>query len=137
MNVLDSVHWVDLQPHADARGVLTAVEGAETIPFAIARVFYLTGVVADRAGHAHRDTQQFVIGLAGRFDVEVSDGRQTRVYPVRGSDRGLYLPPMVFVRLKAFSSDAVMLVLASTHYDPTRSIRSWEDFLRAVEPTPA
>jgi len=99
-------------------------------------VFYLTDVVADRAGHAHRDTDQLVIGLAGSLNVETSDGRETRSFSIDGSHKGLYLPPMVFVRLKDFSRGAVMLALASTHYDPARSIRSWEEYLRAVEGSP-
>lgn len=136
MGLLDLVRWIDLHPNSDARGSLTAVEGAQTIPFEIKRVFYLTDVVADRAGHAHRDTHQFVIGVAGRFTVEVSDGHQTSSFPIQGSDRGLYLPPMVFVRLLDFSPGAVLLALASTHYDPSKSIRSWEDFLRVAKDLP-
>lgn len=136
MGLLDSVRWIDLCPNRDARGVLTAIEGARTIPFEIKRVFYLTDLVADRAGHAHRDTDQLVIGVAGHFDVEVSDGRRTHSFQIRGSDRGLYLPPMVFVRLRNFSPGAVLVALASTHYDPARSIRSWEDFLQAMEAEP-
>src|SRR5712691_997873 len=136
MSLLDQVRWIDLPTRTDARGTLTAIEGSETIPFEIKRVFYLTDVVADRAGHAHRDTDQVVIGLAGRLNVETSDGRETRSFSIDGSHKGLYLPPMVFVRLKDFSRGAVMLALASTHYDPARSIRSWEEYLRAVEGSP-
>lgn len=129
MNLLDRVCWIDLPAHADGRGTLTAIEASETIPFEIKRVFYLADIVADRAGHAHRDTHQVVIGLAGSFDVEVSDGRQVRSFPMQTPSKGLYLPPMLFVRLKNFSPGAVMLALASTHYDRAKSIRSWEEYL--------
>jgi len=132
MNLLDSVRWIDFSPNPDHRGTLTAIESSQTIPFDIKRVFYLTDVIADRAGHAHRDTHQVVVGLAGSFTVEVSDGFQNRSFEITCSDRGLYLPPMTFVRLKNFSPGAVMLALASTHYEPAKSIRSWEGFLAAL-----
>ncbi len=133
MSVLELVRWIELQPYTDSRGTLTAIEGCQTIPFEIKRVFFLTGVVAERAGHAHRDTHQVLIGLSGCFQVELSDGREHRSIAVDRSDRGLYLPPMTFARLVDFSPGAVMLALASTHYDPTRSIRSWDEFLQATD----
>ncbi|XXY50907.1 WxcM-like domain-containing protein [Sorangium sp. So ce269] len=37
---------------------------------------------------------------------------------------------MLFIRLLDFAPDTVVLVLASTHYDKSRSIRSWEDYLQ-------
>ena len=132
MSTLDLVHWIDFQPNTDARGTLTAIESTRTVPFEIKRVFYLTDVASNRAGHAHRDTHQVVISLSGSFNVEVSDGRHNRTFSLDRWDKGLYLPPMIFVRLTDFSSGAVMLALASTHYDPARSIRSWEDFLQAT-----
>jgi len=132
MNLLDSVRWIDFCPHPDDRGTLTAIESSQSIPFDIKRVFYLTDVIADRAGHAHRDTHQVVVGLAGSFTVEVSDGFENRSFEINRSDRGLYLPPMTFVRLKNFSPGAVMLALASTHYDPANSIRSWDGFVAAL-----
>lgn len=129
MNLLDRVCWIDLPSHTDPRGTLTAIEGSSTIPFEIRRVFYLTEVTADRAGHAHRDTQQVLIGVAGSLCVEVSDGSEFRSFRMHTSREGLYVPPMVFVRLKEFSSGAVLLALASTPYDPTKSIRSWDEYL--------
>lgn len=132
MNPTDPVRWIEFSPHQDPRGILTAIEGSQTIPFAIKRIFYLTDVIADRAGHAHRDTHQVLVGLAGSFTVEVSDGVRNRSFEMDRSDRGLYLPPMTFTRLKNFSPGAVMLALASTPYQPAKSIRSWEEFVAAL-----
>ena len=133
MSPLDSVRWIDFSPNHDPRGTLTAIEGSQTIPFEIKRVFYLTDVVADRAGHAHRDTHELIVGLAGSFTVEVSDGLRNRSFEITAAHRGLYLPPMIFIRLRNFSPGTVMLALTSTHYDCAKSIRSWEEFLAALD----
>lgn len=128
---LAHVRWVELPNAVDERGVLTAIEGGADIPFEIRRLFYMyaTPPAIERGGHAHRDTQQVVIPLAGSFDVELSDGHATRPFRLDQPHRGLYMPPMIWVRLYGFSDHAVCLVLADTHYDRAKSIRKLEDFL--------
>lgn len=132
---LADVRWISF-PHAiDARGVLTAIEGNQDIPFEIRRIFYMYGTPAgvERGGHAHSDTRQIVISIAGQFKVDLSDGSTTRSFEVTDPTRGLYVPAMIWARLYDFSLEAVCLVLADTHYDRSRSLRNWDDFLRAVE----
>jgi uncharacterized protein YfaP (DUF2135 family) len=116
----------------DERGVLTSVEGAMDVPFEIKRVFYMHHVITDRGGHAHSDTDQVVIAAAGRFKMDLSNGTNTQTYVLDDPTRGIYTPRMVFIRLYDFSPGAVCLVLASTHYDISKSIRSWEDYLKAM-----
>lgn len=43
---------------------------------------------------------------------------------------GLYLPAMVWKEMYDFSSDSVLLVLASECYDPEEYIRSYDDFVK-------
>jgi dTDP-4-dehydrorhamnose 3,5-epimerase-like enzyme len=129
---LDEVRWISLPAIHDDRGTLTAVEGTKDIPFEIRRVFYMHHVSADRGGHAHRDTDQVVIGIAGRHEIEVKDDRRSLTFVLDDPDRGLYLPRMTFTSLRAFSDGAVSLVLASTHYDRGRSIRTFEEYLAAL-----
>lgn len=129
---LDAVRWIELPSHRDERGVLTSIESAGDIPFAIQRIFYMHHVVADRGGHAHVDTDQVVIAVAGQFKVDLSDGQRRCSYDLNDQTRGLYVPRMVFTNLYSFSAGAVCLVLASTHYDILKSIRSWEDYLKAI-----
>ena len=130
---LDEVRWISLPANADDRGTLTAIEGSKDIPFEIRRIFYMHHVSADRGGHAHRDTDQVVIGIAGRHEIEVSDGSRSLSFVLDDPNRGLYLPRMTFTVLREFSADAVSLVLASTHYDRSRSIRSFGEFLAALD----
>lgn len=131
---LDSVRWIDLPHQTDARGVLTAIEAVKDVPFEIRRLFYMYGTPEgiERGGHAHRDTQQVVIAIAGRFTLELSDGQDSRSFALDSPTRGLYMPPMIFVRLFDFSPGAVCLVAADTHYERSKSIRTWEEFAAAA-----
>lgn len=131
---LNAVRWLAIPSHGDERGVLTAVEGDIDVPFAIARVYLLHHITADRGGHAHRDTHQLVIAAAGSCDLTLADGSEERTYRLDDPTRGLLFGPMLFIRMRNITPDARLLVLASTHYDKYRSIRSWEEYLEAIRP---
>jgi hypothetical protein len=129
---LRDIKCIDLPSNVDNRGVLTSIESAVDIPFAIKRIFYMHHIVADRGGHAHRDTDQVVIAISGCFKMDLSDGINTRTFDLDDPKRGIYVPRMIFIRMHDFSPGAVCCVLASTHYDIKRSIRSWEDYKKAI-----
>lgn len=129
---LDGVKWIDLPAVTDERGTLTAIEATQDIPFEIRRIFYMHHVSAGRGGHAHRDTDQVVIGISGRHVIEVKDATRSRRFVLDDPNRGLYLPRMTFTNLTEFSPGAVSLVLASTHYDRSRSLRTFDDYLAAL-----
>jgi len=131
---LADVRWIKLPHSLDERGVLTAIEAGSDIPFEVKRIFYMHGTPAgiERGGHAHRDTRQVVIAANGHFRMDLSDGKETRAFELSDPNKGLYMPPMTWVRLYDFSDAAVALVLADTHYDRSRSLRTWDEFVRAV-----
>lgn len=123
------VRLLDIPAVRDGRGCLSVLEGGQTLPFEIRRVYFMHHVTADRGGHAHRDTNQVVLAAHGSFTLTLSDGRDTLVFLLDDPAQGVYMPPMVFVNLTGFSPGAVCLVLADTHYDMGRSIRTWEEYL--------
>jgi len=129
---VQDVRWIDLLSHSDARGVLTAIEGEQDIPFPIQRVFYMHHVLADRGGHAHTETDQVIVAAAGCFKVDVTDGATSVSFVLDDPTVGLYVPRMLFQTLYQFSADAVCLVLANTHYDMSKSIRSWDAYRAAI-----
>jgi dTDP-4-dehydrorhamnose 3,5-epimerase-like enzyme len=133
---LDEIRWIDLPAVTDDRGTLTAVEATVDIPFDIRRIFYMHHISADRGGHAHRDTDQVIIGISGRHVIEVKDARRSLRFVLDDPDKGLYLPRMTFTSLMEFSPGAVSLVLASTHYDRSRSIRTFEEYLALLQMPP-
>ncbi len=126
---LSEVRWLSFQDVQDERGRLTAVEGENHIPFRIARVFYVHQAKQERGGHAHKDTDQVAVVANGRMKVDLSDGIETRTFHLADPGRGLYIPRLIFTRLYDFEPQTVLLVFASTPYDRSRSLRTWEDYL--------
>jgi len=130
---ISQCHVIELPKIADPRGNLSVIEGGRHIPFEIKRVFYLYDVPGGetRAGHALKNTEQFIIAASGSFDVILDDGKERRTYGLNRSWRGVYVAPMVWRELVNFSSAGVCLVLASDYFDEDEYYRDYDEFLQA------
>jgi hypothetical protein len=133
MSHLDKCCWVEFPPVADARGCLTAIESSRSIPFSINRVYLVHDVKADRGGHAHRDTEQVVLAIAGSFRLRLSTPWEEKIFDLEEIGRGVHIQPMTYIELSRFTPGAVALVLASTHYRKERSLRSWDEYVACFE----
>ena len=134
---LAAVRWMPI-PHADDdRGTLTAIE-ASALPFEIKRIFYMHRIPegGERGAHAHRFTHQIAIAASGSFRMDVSDGEYSETFVLDDPNRGLYLPPMAWVRLYAFAPGTVALVLCDREYVPRHVVRSWDEYLALRRESP-
>ena len=125
LNLLPLVH--------DMRGELSFGEFEQHIPFMPKRYFMIFNVPAEgvRGEHAHRKCHQFLVCVRGRCRAVVDDGNVREELALERPNVGLYMPPMVWGTQYHYSQDAVLLVLASHHYDPADYIRDYRDFLAA------
>lgn len=120
--------------HGDSRGQLIALESnSNFVPFDIKRIYYIfdttPGVV--RGNHAHRELKQILICISGACTIvcEMPDGSKSE-HRLDWPNKGLAIEGLVWRQMKEFSKDAVLLVLASEHYEEADYIRSYEDFLK-------
>ena len=125
---------IDLPKISDPRGNLTFIESGNHIDFDIKRVFYLYDVPggAERAGHALKTCQQFLVAMSGSFDVVLDDGHEKEKFHLNRSYYGLYVPPMVWRVIDNFSSGSVCMALVSTFYDASDYYRDYDEFLASV-----
>jgi len=119
----------------DLRGSLVAADIHDQIPFVPERFFVVYDVptIEARGAHAHLECEQFLVCLAGSVRAIVDDGVHREEYSLDRPDLGLYMPPMIWGTQYRYSSDAVLLVLASKHYDSDDYIRNYDEFLRLSE----
>ncbi len=134
LNNLEKCEVIDLPKIIDARGNLTFIESCNHIPFEIKRIYYLYDVPGgeSRGGHAHRNLQQFIIAVAGSFDVILNDGFNIKKFSLNRSYNGLYISSMIWRELENFSSGSVYLVLASEFYEEEDYIRDFKEFTNLV-----
>lgn len=132
--MLANVKEVKFPTRGDERGRLIVQEGGgDLVPFEIKRTFFIfdttPGIV--RGNHAHHKNRQMLICTSGActIDCEMPDGTKTS-HRLDWPDKGLLVEGMVWHQMKEFSKDAVLLVLASEHYDESDYIRSYDEFLK-------
>lgn len=127
------IKWVDFKSLGDERGSLVALEiGQEKeLPFPIKRVYYIyrTADGVSRGYHAHRDLKQVAICVAGRCRMVLDNGIAREETWMDCPTKGLLIESMVWREMHDFSSDCVLLVLASEHYDENDYIRDYKVFL--------
>ena len=87
---------------------------------------------SNRAGHALKKCQQFLVAMSGSFDVIVNDGISKQTYHLNCSYYGLYLPPLTWREIDNFSSGSVCMAIASELYDESGYYREYQDFIDAL-----
>lgn len=113
--------------HKDNYGSLIPVETFDDIPFGIKRVYYIYDVEDGRRRgfHSHRDLHQALICVHGSVKILVKTPYEEENILLDDPSKALLIGPMVWREMYDFSSDAVLLVLASEHYTPSDYIRDY------------
>lgn len=123
---------IDLRKISDPRGNLTPVEGGVDIPFDVKRIYYLYDVPSgeSRGAHAHKELRQLIIAANGSFTITLDDGTNRKAFTLNRPYQGLLIVPGIWRDLDDFSSGAVLLCLASEHYQAEDYIRDYDEFLK-------
>lgn len=129
-STIDDCKLIDLRKISDRRGNLTVIEGKQDIPFDVKRVYYLYDVPGgeSRGAHAHKALYQLIIAANGSFTITLNDGKHKKAYNLNRSYYGLLVVPGIWRVLDDFSSGAVLLCLASEHYEEGDYIRNYKEF---------
>lgn len=120
----------------DIRGSLSVGEFNNVIPFNTERYFLVYDVptAETRGEHAHRECHQFLIAVKGSVHVVADDGTTREEFVLDKPHKGIHIPPMTWLIQYRYSSDAVLLVFASHHYDADDYIRNYDEFMGLVTP---
>jgi len=124
---------LNFQPCGDDRGSLIALEQLGNVPFDIKRIYYMfdTKEGISRGFHAHKALKQVVIAVSGSCNFTLDDGKTRTSVLLDNPCKGLYIDDFVWREIDQFSSDCVLLALASEHYDENDYIRNYNAFIKA------
>ena len=131
---VEGVRLIKLPRIVDLRGSLTIGEFDQHLPFIPKRYFVISDVpsLEVRGEHAHRELHQFLVCLKGSCALVVDDGKHRDEITLDKPDVGMYLPPMIWGIQYKFTSDAILLVLASDIYKADDYIRDYDDYLKLI-----
>jgi acetyltransferase-like isoleucine patch superfamily enzyme/dTDP-4-dehydrorhamnose 3,5-epimerase-like enzyme len=114
----------------DLRGSLSFAEIDAHLPFLPKRYFIVFDVPSKkiRGEHAHKELEEVLICLRGSCMVSLDDRiNQDNVF-LDSAQKALYIPPMTWSTQYQYSSDALLLVLASDVYKENDYIRNYHEF---------
>lgn len=121
---------IDLPKIKNDFGRITMVENKPSFPFDVKRIFYLYGITKgeSRGSHAHKKCHQFLVAIAGSFNVQLDDGNSHKTVLLSQSNKGIHVPPGIWASETDFSVGATCLVLASHIYEEQDYIRDYNEF---------
>ena len=131
---MTSYKLVDFKTLGDERGSLISIEQGYNAPFEIKRVYYIfdTKKGVERGFHAHISLKQMAIVVKGSCTFVLDDGKKRKEIKLDNPNQGLLIEGLIWREMKDFSSDCVLVVLASEHYDEKDYIRDYNKFLEEV-----
>ena len=129
------LQFVNFPPLGDDRGSLVALEGNNTVPFDIKRVYYIFGTQTgvSRGFHAHKKLKQVAVCVTGKCRMIIDNGKERVETWLDSPTKGLLINDLVWREMHDFSDDCVLLVLASEHYDEADYIRNYDKFIETVK----
>lgn len=125
------VKLVNFKPLGDERGSLVALESNRSVPFEIKRVYYIFGTKegVSRGYHAHRHLKQAAVCVTGSCRFILDDGTRREEIVLNSSTQGLLIEGVIWREMHDFTTDCVLMVLASEYYDESDYIRDYEQFI--------
>jgi hypothetical protein len=116
-------------------GTISVAENSKQIPFEIKRVYYvynLANQVAIRGKHAHKKLEQVIFCISGSFLLHLNDGSREEEMWVFKPNTGIYLGVDLWHTMTNFSSNCILLVLASDNFDESDYIRDYDHFIKYI-----
>ncbi|WP_133629885.1 MULTISPECIES: sugar 3,4-ketoisomerase [Gammaproteobacteria] len=129
------IELIPLQKHGDERGMLVALEQTKNVPFEIKRVYYMFGTQTNvrRGYHAHKKLRQLAIPVSGSCRFLLDDGSEKVELLIDNPSLGLLIEPTMWHEMYDYSSDCILLVLASDVYDESDYIRNYDEFIESAK----
>lgn len=100
--------------------IMHPAELKDFIDFDVKRVYYITDTTGATGAHCHLQENELFVLLQGTCVAVVDKGKGLEEIPMTQNDTH-YVGNYVWHHFKDFSSDAILLALSSTNYNPDRS----------------
>ena len=132
---MNSIKILTFKPLGNERGSLVALEGNKSVPFDIKRVYYIFGAEegVSRGFHAHKELRQLAVCVSGSCRFMLDNGKDKKSIVLKNPDKGLLIGNMIWREMYDFSSDCVLMVLASDYYEESDYVRDYQEFIKEVE----
>ncbi|NQU99682.1 MAG: FdtA/QdtA family cupin domain-containing protein [Parcubacteria group bacterium] len=115
--------------------IMSPVELKDYIDFEVKRVYFVSEPKGETGSHCHLKEEEFFILAKGSCTAIVDRGNGLEKISMKGPESAMYVGNYVWHHFEDFSSDALLIALSSTNYNPNRSdyIEDYEEYKKMVE----
>jgi hypothetical protein len=119
--LIRGILFSEIPVHQDERGALVALDRNQSLPFEVKRCFFIWGCppLAVRAGHSI-SADIGLLALRGSVIIDLDNAADKLTVELSGPQHLLCIHAGVWLRLRAFSADALIAVAASSLYFETK-----------------
>jgi hypothetical protein len=111
----------ELSVFSDGRGDLVAIENGANLPFPLRRVFYMAVDDPKIVRARHATSADFLLSaISGSVTVAVDNGEERASIRLRTRARAVWTRPGIYIVLRDFAPQTVLMVCASTRFKDTR-----------------
>ena len=116
---MSKLKHIQLPNIPDKRGNISFFENKNEIPFEIKRTcwIYDTKAGIKLESYAFIKSQEFIVALSGSFDIIINDGISEKKINLNSPNKGLYVPNMLWKTFENFSTNSLVLIVSSMHFD--------------------
>ncbi len=112
---------IDIENKSTEKFIMHPVELKDYIDFEVKRIYFISEAKQATGEHCHYREKEFFLLLSGSCTAVIDSGKGKEEISMSGGETALYVPNYVWHGFKDFSSDAILLALSSTNYNPDRS----------------
>jgi mannose-6-phosphate isomerase-like protein (cupin superfamily) len=115
--------------------VMSPLELKDYIDFEPKRIYFISNPTGPTGSHCHLNELELFIMIAGSCTAVIDQGNGLEEIKLQGPTDAIYVGNYVWHHFKDFSSDAVLLAVSSTNYNPNREdyIEDYEKFKEATK----
>ena len=131
---LSSVYRLRLPGNRELERRVTVLDFPHSAPFPVRRVYWLHDLdpAEVRGHHAHRKLEQLMVAVSGSIEIELDNGRERRLEVLDDATEALYVPPLIWRRIRAREPHAALVVFASASFSEADYIRDYDKFVQVV-----
>jgi mannose-6-phosphate isomerase-like protein (cupin superfamily) len=115
--------------------IMSPVELKDYIDFEVKRIYFVSEPKGETGSHCHLKEEEFFILAKGSCTAVIDHGNGLEKLPMKGPESAIYVGNYVWHHFEDFSSDALLIAISSTNYNPNRSdyIEDYEEYKKVVK----
>ena len=131
---LNKVKLIHLPKINDKKSQMVFYSYNNVLPFKIKNSFLIKSKKygINRGNHSHKKTSQFIICIAGKCKINITNGKNKKSYLLNNLTKGVLVPPLIWCSQEYYTQNTILLCHADRYFDEKDYIRDFNEYLKKI-----